>query len=474
MASERITFGEWLPDQSGLAGALTEAKNVIPVGSGYAPLPTAVDLSDAADANLLTVFSGKFATLTTMFAASATKLYKFDTGDLDLDVVSKSGNYTSTTRWRFVQFGSLVIGANGKNKLQSFTLNSSSLFADLNASAPTAKYVTIIRDFVVAANVASHENKVYWSDINDPDDWTSGSGSQSDVQAIPDGGDVQGITGGEFGVVFLEKSIVRMQYIGSPLFFQFDTISKNIGCYAPNSIVQYGNNSFFLSDDGFYVTNGQSVTPIGAEKVDRFFFDNANLSDLDGISSAVDPINKLVIWSYTNNSGTKSLLIYNWQLQRWTQGDTTTDFIASASQAGTDLEALDVFNSRIDSLGTSLDSRIWSGGQFVLAGTNATKVATFTGSSSTADIRTADIGSKGNSIIQLARPVVDAGSGSVSVASRIRADEEITYSTAVAASTENRVPLRSVGKYHRLKLTPTGNWKTAIGMDIEIASTGSR
>ena len=348
------------------------------------------------------------------------------------------------------------------------------LFADVNASAPVAKYITAVRDFVVSGNISSYPNRVAWSDINDPDDWTSGSGSQSDTQDIPDGGDVQGITGGEFGIVFLEKSIVRMQYIGSPLFFQFDTISRNIGCYAPNSIVQYGNNSFFLSDDGFYVTNGQSVTPIGAEKVDRFFFDNANLSDLDGMSSAVDPVNKLVIWSYTNNSGSKSLLIYNWQLQRWSQGDATTDFIAGAAQGGITLEGLDVFSSSIDSLDTSLDSRIWAGGQFLLAGTETTKIVTYTGTNSTADIRTADIGSKGNSIIQLARPVVDSGSGSVSVASRIRADEDITYSTAVAASTENRVPLRSVGKYHRLKLTPTGNWKTAVGMDVEIASTGGR
>tara|TARA_Y100001973_G_scaffold104352_1_gene174077 strand:+ start:5003 stop:6427 length:1425 start_codon:yes stop_codon:yes gene_type:complete len=474
MASERITFGEWLPDQSGLAGALTEAKNVIPVGSGYAPLPSTVELSDAADANLLTVFSGKINNLTTMFAASATKIYKFDTSDLDLDNVSKTGNYTTTTNWKFLQFGSLVIAANGQNKLQSFTLNSSSLFADLNASAPVAKFITAVRDFVVSGNISSYPNRVAWSDINDPDDWTSGSGSQSDVQDIPDGGDVQGITGGEFGIVFLEKSIVRMQYIGSPLFFQFDTISRNIGCYAPNSIVQYGNNSFFLSDDGFYVTNGQAVTPIGAEKVDRFFFDNANLSDLDGMSSAVDPVNKLVIWSYTNNSGTKSLLIYNWQLQRWSQGDATTDFIAGAAQGGITLEGLDVFSNSIDSLDTSLDSRIWAGGQFLLAGTESTKIVTYTGTNSTADIRTADIGSKGNSIIQLARPVVDSGSGSVSVASRQRADEEITFSSAVAASTENRVPLRSVGKYHRLKLTPTGNWKTVVGMDVEIASTGGR
>ncbi len=66
-----------------------------------------------------------------------------------------------------------------------------------------------------------------------------GAASQSDYQDIQDGGDITGISGGEFGIVFLEKAIVRMSYIGSPLFFQFDTISRNIGCIEGGSIAQY-------------------------------------------------------------------------------------------------------------------------------------------------------------------------------------------------------------------------------------------
>ena len=35
MAQTKIVFGEWLPDQPGVTGALTEAKNCIPVTNGY-------------------------------------------------------------------------------------------------------------------------------------------------------------------------------------------------------------------------------------------------------------------------------------------------------------------------------------------------------------------------------------------------------------------------------------------------------
>jgi len=34
--------------------------------------------------------------------------------------------------------------------------------------------------------------------------------------------------------------------------------------------------------------------------------------------------------------------------------------------------------------------------------------------------------------------------------------------------------LRSVGRYHRLRFQPTGNWTTAIGADIEIQMAGMR
>ena len=81
-----------------------------------------------------------------------------------------------------------------------------------------------------------------------------------------------------------------MSYVGVPLIFQFDKIADNIGAFAPKSVASYGNMVFFLAQDGFYkLTGGQQLTPIGNGKVDNFFFDDLS-SNLDGITSAVDPI----------------------------------------------------------------------------------------------------------------------------------------------------------------------------------------
>jgi hypothetical protein len=476
MPTQRITFTEWTPDQPGIVENLSIAKNVVPAAVGYIPFPSSVDYSAAASEDLNNVIAGRFNTTTTLFAGGTTKLFKFDSADLSMDDVSKSGGYTGVTRWKFAQFGDTVIAANNVNKLQAWTLGSSTAFADLAAAAPVAKYVTVVRDFVVAASLdgGTNANKVQWSDINDETDWTSGNASQSDFQIIPDGGNITGITGGEFGLIMMERAIVRMTYIGSPFFFQFDTISKSLGCVEGNSVTKYGNTTYFLGDDGFYSCDGTNIVPIGNEKIDRWFLANSNPSKLDTMSATVDPIRKIVVWNFLDNFGQRQLLIYNWQVQKWSYADTDTNYVAYAATAGLTLEALDLYGT-IDSLTTSLDDALWAGGKLLFAGAKADKIVTFTGASSTANISTGDIGSESTSIITLARPVIDNGSANVAVASRTLLNQVPTYGDYVSADSENRVSLRSGGKYHRLSIVPTGSqWSNAIGIDIEITGQGTR
>jgi hypothetical protein len=353
-------------------------------------------------------------------------------------------------------------------------------------------------------------------------------------QIIPDGGDITGVVGGEFGIVFLEKAIVRMSYIGTPLIFQFDTISRNVGCIEGNSIAQYAGTAYFLSDDGFYATNGQTLTGIGAEKVDRYFFNNANIGDIDSISAAVDPERNLVIWNYTNVSGGRSLLIYNFETQKWCEADTDVDYLSTLATPGATLDGLDsaynvtagsfvigqqytirtigttdytligaVANTvgvlftatgvgsgtgvaidmaasaaalkTSDTLVTTLDDRLYKGGKFLFGGVRDTRIITFTGTYATGSIITNDLEYGYNSVITLIRPSVDNGSANVQVASRKMLDDTITYGSSVSATAEDRCSVRSAGRYHRVALTPTGpNWSSAIGMDIDYSEQGTR
>ena len=480
MATTKLTFGEWMPDQPSVSGALTDAKNVVSQAIGYGPFPAPVTFSTSnAAEDLTSLYAAKQPNGDTLlFASGATKIYTVS-GVGGITQVKTGMTTGANDRVRFTQFGKTVISTNNAEKLQAWTLGTSTSFADLSATAPIAKYITVVRDFVVVANTyessAQQQYRVRWSAINDETDWTENVNTQSDYQDIPDGGQIVGIRGGEFGLVLLERAIHRMTYVGTPFIFQFDNISRGKGCMVAGSIAQYQGITFFLSDDGFYLCDGQNLTPIGAEKVDRFFLQDASESDYKSMSVAVDPIRKLVIWNYKTVNGNRSVIIYNFKTQKWTYGDAGTDFLAEASTSSVTLEQLDSISSSIDALETSLDSQLFIGGKYFLGGTLATRVMTYTGANQTAVISTGDLDVGANSVVTLARPIVDNGSANVAIASRTLLNQSVNFNTAVAASSENRVPLRSAGRYHRLKVTPTGsNWNNAISVDVDVTPQGVR
>jgi hypothetical protein len=411
----------------------------------------------------------------------------FTYSDTGTDIVSGADTGTVTfqyvtpanQRWRFTQFGNVLIAANGGNRLQGFNVNSAANFSDLAADAPQSRYVTVVRDFVVSGYVNDstiRANRVQWSALGDESSWTNSATTQADFQDIPDGGAVVGLTGGEFGLVFMDRSIHRMSYVGSPLVFQFDNISRNQGCYEANSIIQYGGTSFFLSDNGFYACDGQQIIPIGNEKVNRFFFDNVDEGLLPLMSAAIDPLRKLVIWAYASLSSATvdKLLIFNYEIGKWTSGTTDASRVATSSTPSFTLEGLDVFGD-LEDIQSSFDSRIWLGGKMQFAGVKNAKIITFSGQNNTAYIETGDIEVPGTtSAITMAKPIVDNGSANVALVSRRLLNEQVVFGSQSVADAENRVSIRGVGRYHRLQLTPTGLWKTAVGMDIDLNGLGTR
>ena len=475
MAITRVTFGEWLPDQPGVIGALTTARNCYPKAVGYGPFPQEVDYSDDAPQALTAAAAAKDTnSITTIYAAGTTRLFKLDTSDFSWDDISAT-TYSGTSGWKFTQFGNSLIAANESNTMQFIDVISGTTFADIAVDAPKAKFVTVVRDFVVSGYQTANKNRVQWSGINNEKTWTTSATTQADFQDVPDGGFVQGVTGGEFGLVLLERSIVRMSYVGTPLIFQFDNIARNRGCYEPNSVIQWQGITYFLGDDGFYACDGQNLKNIGAERVNRYFFNSLKESDLGNMSAAIDPINNLVVWGYPSVDTDYRALIYHIATGKWSYADSSATRVAPVSTPSITLEGLDAFSASIDALGISLDSRNWLGGKLLLLGIKGSKLITFTGAAKTATIETSDIESPANqSMVTMIKPIVDNGTGSASVASRLQLNQTVSFPSVTAANSENRIGIRSYGRYHRVKLEPSGNWTTAIGMDVDIQSAGTR
>ena len=475
MAITRVTFGEWLPDQPGVIGALTTARNCFPKAVGYGAFPQEVDYSDAAPQDLTAAAAAKDTnSITSIYAAGTTRLFKLDTSDFSWDDIS-AVTYSGTSGWKFTQFGNSLIAANESNTMQYIDVMSGTTFANIAADAPKAKFVTVVRDFVVSGYQSANKSRIQWSGINNEKTWTTSATTQADFQDVPDGGFVQGVTGGEFGLVLLERSIVRMSYVGTPLIFQFDNIARNRGCFEPNSVIQWQGITYFLGDDGFYACDGQNLKNIGAEKVNRYFFNSLKESDLGNMSAAIDPINNLVVWGYPTVDLDYRVLVYHVPTGKWSYADSTATRVSPVSTPSITLEGLDAFSASLDALGISLDSRNWLGGKLLLLGIDGNKLITFTGASKTATIETADISADANqSMVTMLKPIVDGGTGDASVASRLQLNQTVTFPTVTSANSENRIGVRSYGRYHRVKLQPTGTWTTAIGIDVDIQQAGTR
>jgi hypothetical protein len=197
------------------------------------------------------------------------------------------------------------------------------------------------------------------------------------------------------------------------------------------------------------------------------------------MSVAVDPFRSLVVWAYpARGQGGKvnKLLVYNFETKKWSSGTTDVDRVATSSTPAITLEGLDLFSTSIDALETTLDSRQWIGGKLMFAGVRDTKIVTFTGVNSTATIQTGDLSAENRkTAVTLVQPIVDNGSASVAISSRNLLTEQVIFGTATNADSENRVSIRSMGRYHQLEFTPLGdNWQTAIGADVELVPMGGR
>ena len=486
-----IAFGEWLPDQSDLGNSgVTVAKNVIPAARGYKPFYGLSEVSQAATARIRGIYATKDTNSSVLiFAGDEGKLYKMNNGTFALADVSDTGGYTLSgdDHWKFVRFGNDVIAAGGdSDALQKFTVGTSSAFSAISG-APAAKYLAVVRDFVVTANVTysstTHRSRVRWSQINDANSWTVGT-AQADVQDIADAGHITGLVGGEFGVVLLEKAIARMQYVGSPLIFTFEKVETGHGCNYPNSVASLGPTQvFYLADDGFFFFNGNQSVPIGAEKVDNFFFDDVNFQFIDRLSCTIDPETQTVMWSYPSRESTgepDKILIYNYAVQRWSVVHLEHEFIGSSMTPNIGLESLDTLSSSIDDLTTSLDSRLYAGGFFQLSASKDKKLHTLTGQPLDATIETQEfeVAPMKKSLLRGVTPYVTSKDVlptiTVQVSSRDRQVDQVVYGSTVSLNDDNNCPVRSNGRYHRVRVNASGTWRYALGVDVDAVALGKR
>jgi len=164
--------------------------------------------------------------------------------------------------------------------------------ADLAGSPPTGATIARVRDHVVIGNLTTDNLSKFairWGAFGDPEDWpTPGTADarskQAGIQYMPvELGEVLKIVGGEkSGLVFQERGITRMTYVGGSAVFEFDTFEKKIGAGArqldansvliPHPVTQVDNLFVWanvLYNRGIFATDGYSIRKISEGVLDQ-------------------------------------------------------------------------------------------------------------------------------------------------------------------------------------------------------------
>jgi len=485
----RVQFGRLLTDQPDLLnGDLEEAENCIPYINSYGPFPEPVAYSAAAPVTVRGAYSTKDLS-GNVFTVVATAAALYKESATALNDISRTASYTTANDgplWEFETFGNTVIAANGADAMQVYTIGTSTQFLNqsASASAPTARHIAVVRDFLFTGHQPNLENRVQWSRINNPLRFGISQRFQSDYQDLP-GTDqiIKKVTGGDFAAILTNTSVWRATYVGSPIIFRFDEVARNVGCYASGSVARFQNMTFFLSDSGMFVFDGQQCTPIGTEQVDETILAELNISYLNRLSATIDPVNRLYLMAYPSTASTDGtanrIAIYSWDTQRWTFASETIDLLFNHMTGGYTLEGLDALGT-LETLAFSLDSAAYQGGLSALSCvTNDHKIARFTGSAKTARFTTgeAELVTDARAFVRSLRPLVQGNSSTVvnaQIGGRDRLIDPVTWTNASAMNATGTCPVRSNARYHRLKLEISGGFERAIGSEIELTKEGVR
>lgn len=292
------------------------------------------------------------------FVGTKTQLYKVDRSFNWAEVTRTSADYgqgDTPQSWSFMTWGNDIIATNYVDEIQ-IKAPSDAQFDDL-ISSPAAdeyelrsRFIAIINNFVVLGDVNPDSSgaggtgtlgtdlgtpfTIWWSGINLSDSFKAGDlPSQSDYQLLLDTpGQITGLVGGEYGIIFKRESIYRMSYIGPDIFFRFDLLSTREGTSFPRSIVKVGDDIYFWGSNGIKrVRSGQVVESVGEGQYSRYLFDGQysahaacqydwpDTTKVDAqVIGAYDPITNCIFWLYQSvNTSlpalefTHRILVYN-------------------------------------------------------------------------------------------------------------------------------------------------------------------
>ena len=127
-------------------------------------------------------------------------------------------------------------------------------------------------------------------------------------------------------LVFTNKTLHAMKFIGPPFTFGLQELSKNITIMSPFSAIAVEDAVFWMGVDTFYVYSGGQTIQLPCTVKDKVFLD-FNFAERDKVHVGVNSEFSELLWFYPSSSGTEidKYVAYNYTEKLWYYGTLARD-----------------------------------------------------------------------------------------------------------------------------------------------------
>jgi len=449
----------------------------------------------------------------TVVIGSLNKLYRYNGSTVtNVTKTSDATNYSNSPRWQSEQLGTAMMFNNGSDVPQ-YMLPNGTRFADLPnwPSGVTTKCLKPYRSFLVMAGyeTSSAENyyTVRWSDEYDPagvpSDYNIASTTNLAGENRLSGNNgelIDQLTLNNSQIIYAERGVFAMDFIGAPLVFSFREVFSDDGIINRGACASFLNQHLVVGNNDIYIHDGNQKQSIVDKRVRKTFFNDIKdkrsvfcqtindrsevwicYADNDAVNS--ESANRALVYNWTQNAFTfidlpniRSLTLsekmntaggYDDTSETWSS---TSLYWSSASQ-NTQASSLQLFSAGYqDSKLYLMNDSHGANGSPLTAHLEATKI----------DLDSV-LGKATNTIKQIngIMPQIEGqGTVDISVGVSSAPQDGISWKTTKTYDIENdhKIDVRASGRYFALRVESASNsdyWRLT-GLDIDVQEVASR
>lgn len=173
---------------------------------------------------------------------------------------------------------------------------------------------------VLGFNTSTSPKEFIWCDADDPDTWIAASDNlagqleirelQSPIRAaVPLGSRI---------AVYGNDQMFLVSYLANDLVFGYQPALNGIGAVSKKAVVPVGRQNYGLSEQGFFITDGQSFEYIDEPAIRTYYEETANKGQLSKAVAYHDEENTQVRWFFpTSSAMITGGVSFNYKTNTW-------------------------------------------------------------------------------------------------------------------------------------------------------------